>query len=127
MSTGAGAGVLSVGAGAGVVSVGAGAGVLSVGAGAGVLSVGAGAGAGAGGVLLASVLVLSVLLLSVLDDWLFVAGAFGLCGSEIPYGIAGAVGAGSGVEIGNPGPSSEFGIVVPLPDESHIVVPAGLV
>ena len=72
-------------------------------------------------------LVLSVLLLSVLDDWLFVVGAFGLCGSEIPMGIDGAVGASSEVEIGNPGASREFGIVVPLPDESHIVVPAGLV
>lgn len=87
-------GVVSIGGG--VVWVGAGAGVVSVDAGAGVVSIGAGV------VLLAAF----ELLLSGLDDWLFDgAGAFGLCGSEIDGGVAGAVGAGSEVETGKRGPS----------------------
>jgi hypothetical protein len=70
-----------------------------------------------------------VLLSVLLPCWLFVvgAGAFGLCGSEIDGGAAGAVGAGSEVDIGKPNPSPELTIVEPLPDESHIVVPDGLV
>ena len=155
VGAGAGAGVVSTGAGAGVVSTGAGAGVLSVGAGAGVLSVGAGAGVRGVGVVPARVccrlVPARVCCRSARVRWVRARCCWRRCwccrccscrcsttGCSTPArsGCAAARSRSGSSARSAPAPRSRSGIRARransgsscrLPDESHIVVPAGLV